>query len=193
MGVALAARTPISVSKSLLHVGSTRDWRRNVIPGLVAASWTCPGQKNHSLGEQWVVGQAAAGGERGLAWKFRRIHQSESLCWTPLEAQGLRIQLAVQGTWVQSLVQEDSTSHEATKPMCYPYTLELSSATRGITALYSWRESAHITKDPALKKNAWVGSNEVDETGAHYIERSKSERKAPIPHTNAYIWGLERW
>ena len=95
-GVALAGRNPTFLSKSLFHVGSTQDWRRNAIPG----------QKNHTLGEGWVVGQAAAGGERGSTGKFRRIHQSKTLCWTSLEAQGLRIHLAMQGTWVQSLVRK---------------------------------------------------------------------------------------
>ena len=32
----------------------------------------------------------------------------------------------------------------------------------------------------------------MDETGAHYTEWSKSERKTPIQYTNAYIWNLER-
>ena len=36
-------------------------------------------------------------------------------------------------------------------------------------------------------------SNEVDETGAYYTERSKLERKMPIQYINAYIWNLERW
>ena len=37
----------------------------------------------------------------------------------------------------------------------------------------------------------FYSSNEVDETGAHYTEWSKSERKTPIWYTNAYIWNLE--
>ena len=32
----------------------------------------------------------------------------------------------------------------------------------------------------------------MDETGAYYTERSKSERKTPIEYINAYIWNLER-
>ena len=32
----------------------------------------------------------------------------------------------------------------------------------------------------------------MDETGAYYTERSKSERKIPIQCINAYIWNLER-
>ena len=39
----------------------------------------------------------------------------------------------------------------------------------------------------------WINSNEVDETGAYYTEWNKSESKTPIPHTNTYIWNLERW
>ena len=43
------------------------------------------------------------------------------------------------------------------------------------------------------KECTWVSSNEVDETGAHYTEWSKSERKRQILHINAYIWNLEGW
>ena len=39
----------------------------------------------------------------------------------------------------------------------------------------------------------YISSNEVDETGAHYTERSKPERKTSIQYTNTYIWNLERW
>ena len=45
----------------------------------------------------------------------------------------------------------------------------------------------------AIKNNILISSNEVDETGADYTERSKPERKTPIQYTNAYIWNLERW
>ena len=43
------------------------------------------------------------------------------------------------------------------------------------------------------KEHIWISSNEVDETGAHYTEWSKSERKTPVQYINAYIWNLERW
>ena len=33
----------------------------------------------------------------------------------------------------------------------------------------------------------------MDETGAHFTEWSKPERKTPIHYTNAYTWNLERW
>ena len=39
----------------------------------------------------------------------------------PLVIQGLRIHLPMQGTHVQSLVQEDPTWLEATKPVCHNY------------------------------------------------------------------------
>ena len=45
----------------------------------------------------------------------------------------------------------------------------------------------------AIKKCIWISSNEVDEIGAYYTERSKSERKTPMQYINAYIWNLEGW
>ena len=53
----------------------------------------------------------------------------------------------------------------------------------------------------AIKKEyIWISSNEVNETGAYYIEWSKPERETPIQYaaaakslTNAYIRNLERW
>ena len=43
------------------------------------------------------------------------------------------------------------------------------------------------------KEHIWVSSNEVDETGAYYTERSKSERETQILYINTYIWNLEGW
>ena len=40
---------------------------------------------------------------------------------TSLVIQWLRICLPTEGTWVQSLVQEDPTCHRATKPVCHNY------------------------------------------------------------------------
>ena len=46
----------------------------------------------------------------------------------------------------------------------------------------------------AIKKECiWISSNEVDETGAYYIEWTKSERETPIQYINTYKWNLERW
>ena len=40
----------------------------------------------------------------------------KAMILTSLEVQWLRVCLPVQGTWIQSLVQEDPTCHRATKP-----------------------------------------------------------------------------
>ena len=45
----------------------------------------------------------------------------------------------------------------------------------------------------AIKKCIWISSNQVDETGAYYIEWSKLERKTPMTYINVYIRNLERW
>ena len=42
------------------------------------------------------------------------------------------------------------------------------------------------------KECIWISSNEVDETGGYYTERSKSERKTPIQYINTYIWNFKR-
>ena len=42
------------------------------------------------------------------------------------------------------------------------------------------------------KECIWVRSNEVDETGAYYTERSKSEKERQILCINAHVWNLER-
>ena len=41
--------------------------------------------------------------------------------WTSLVVQGIRIHLPMQGTWIQSLVQEDSLYERATEPRCHNY------------------------------------------------------------------------
>ena len=41
--------------------------------------------------------------------------------WTSVVAQWTRIHLPRQGTWVEYLVQEDSTCHTAAKPVCHNY------------------------------------------------------------------------
>ena len=43
------------------------------------------------------------------------------------------------------------------------------------------------------KEYIWISSNEVDETGAYYIEWSKPESKSPIQFTKENIWNLETW
>ena len=46
---------------------------------------------------------------------------------------------------------------------------------------------------PAIEKeHTWISSNEMDEPGACYTDRSKSERERQISCINAYMWNLER-
>ena len=49
------------------------------------------------------------------------LHKEIKSCWASLVVQWLRIRLPMQGTQVQSLVQEDPTCCEATKPMHHNY------------------------------------------------------------------------
>ena len=46
---------------------------------------------------------------------------SNNIDRTSLMVQWIRLRLPMQGTWVWSLVREDSTCHGATKPMCHSY------------------------------------------------------------------------
>ena len=47
----------------------------------------------------------------------RHIHIKKHVSWTTLAVQWLRIHLPTQGTWVRSLVREDSTCLGASKAM----------------------------------------------------------------------------
>ena len=48
-------------------------------------------------------------------------YEYKTTIWDFLVVQWLRIRLPMQGTQVRSLVREDPTCHEATKPVCYSY------------------------------------------------------------------------
>ena len=50
-----------------------------------------------------------------------------------------------------------------------------------------------MTQKMETKAESRISSNKVDETGAYYTERNKSERKTPIQYINTYIWNLEKW
>ena len=57
-----------------------------------------------------------------LSTKQKQTHRhGEQTCGTSLVAQWLRIHLPMQGTQVRSLVWEDPTCHEATKPVHHKY------------------------------------------------------------------------
>ena len=52
---------------------------------------------------------------------IRERYNQKVHCWMSLVEEWIRIHLPMQETWVRSLVQEDPTYHEATKPMCHNY------------------------------------------------------------------------
>ena len=54
---------------------------------------------------------------RDLQTHTNSMDHFKDALWISLMVQWLRIHLPVQGTWIQSLIQEDSTSQGATKPM----------------------------------------------------------------------------
>ena len=58
-------------------------------------------------------------------WKREAVHKDNRKKITgrtsPVVVQGLRIHPPMQGTWIRPLVQEDSTCHGATNPMCHNY------------------------------------------------------------------------
>ena len=53
---------------------------------------------------------------------LQRVRGARELdSWASVVAQWLRIHLAMKGTWVQSLVWEDPTCREASRPVCHDY------------------------------------------------------------------------
>ena len=65
----------------------------------------------------------------GIDWEFGTDmhvlqylrHLKIDMLGTSLVVQWLTVHLLMQGTWVQFLVQEDSTCHRANKPMSHNY------------------------------------------------------------------------
>ena len=69
---------------------------------------------------------------------FSMEHISESLWWTPLVVQCIRIYLPMQETWVQSLVQEDSICHRQLQAMHQNYLADAVVPTQPVCCTY-WR------------------------------------------------------
>ena len=93
-----------------------------------ALGWEDPlekGTANHSSILTWKTPWAEEPGklqsmrsQRVLYdWVTKSLSHTKINSGTSLVAQGIRIQLPVQGTWIQSLTGEDSTCHRATKPV----------------------------------------------------------------------------
>ena len=83
-----------------LHQKQNRRTSRGSISKIVKSSVF------HSIGLQR---------NRELMPKYKAIH------WASLVVQRTRIRLPMQGTWVQSVLQEDATSLRVTKPMRHNY------------------------------------------------------------------------
>ena len=99
-----------------------------------------------------------------IAWIYTHSKGTQTL--TSLVIQWLRICLQMQGTWVQSLVWENSTYSKATKPMSHNYwapALEpvlhkrsLCNTTRECPLLSTPRESPGQQQRPSTAKNKYI-------------------------------------
>ena len=98
----------------------------------------------------------------------------------------------MQGTWVQSLVRKIPQATGLLSP-CATHIPWSRALQQEESPLSTAREPAHSAKAPALKKDAfesvlmrWMKLDPI-------LQSEVSQRKAPIPFTNAYIWKLEQW
>ena len=113
--------------------------------------------------EEWQLTQ--------LSWPFRFLLRTFQV------AQGLKIHLPRQETWVWLLVQEDPTCRRATKPMCHHY---------WISAL-----------GPG-KRNYWVHAPQILKLArprVHAPQQEKSpqwEARAPQPESIPHSWQQEK-
>ena len=69
----------------------------------------------------WARPSGSWGSPLGSCWAVTWGWHSKVIPRPSLVVQGLRIHLTMQGTWVRSLVQEDSTYCKATKPVSHNY------------------------------------------------------------------------
>ena len=80
----------------------------------------------------------------------------ETVVQTSLVIQWLRICLPVQGTWIQSLAQEDSTCLGATKPMCHNYGVAASHSQHlKKVHMQQWRPSTVRKKKKNGERETW--------------------------------------
>ena len=92
------------------------------------ADWWLPAAGGTASGEWLLIDAEFLYGIMKMSWNWIVVIAAQ-LCkftknhWigTSLVAQWIRMCLPMQGTWVQSLVQEDSTCCRATKPVCCNY------------------------------------------------------------------------
>ena len=133
-------------------------------------AWIC---RNHSL----IIPNWKGGGESVSSWTHQclfprdcilrtKIVCSKYTIWASLVAQWLRIHLPMQGTRVQSLVQEDPRCRGATKPVCCNYwacALELASHNY-------WACAPQLLKPTRLEP---VLRNKRSHRNEEYVHRNK--------------------
>ena len=81
-----------------------------------SATWETPTLRYQTEAIQFLRPQVSRTGVFKYLYVFKIKHKGTSLV-----AQWLRVHLPVQGTWIWSLVQEDSTRHGPTKSMGHNY------------------------------------------------------------------------
>ena len=98
---------------------------------------------------------------------IRALSRTET--WTSLAVQWLRIRLTMQGTWVQSPVQEDLTCLRAIKPTLHNRRSHCSE--KPVTTTKSSPQSLQLEKWPQ-KSNSYQAEPKTDK----YINNEESER-----------------
>ena len=128
------------------------------------------------------------------------IHRNLLYSWTFFAAQWIRIRLLMQGTWVWSLVWEDSTCYRATKPVRHNYWRlhALGPASCNCLSLHAATTEAHMPRAcaPREKPPQWVACALQLESSpcSPQVEKSPCSSEDPAqPKSNRLeVEGLDR-
>ena len=124
---------------------------------------------------------------------YSRLHYSLESFRTSLVVQWIRIRLPMQGTWILSLVQEDSTCHGGAKLVCHNYwacVLQLLKSMRLESVLHNRR--SHHDEKPAYHKEESPLFTATREKPAHSNKTStdKKQRKRMVTSCFSYHMDL---
>ena len=131
--------------------------------------WTPPPHSPHpGLPHcRWILYQLSQLGFKTLGWLAFKKRRKDFPGW----AQWLRIHLSTQGTWVSTLIPEDSTCRGAAKPRCCNdwslCTQNLCLATKEVTA--TWSLCTPTKRSP--------GSQQLEKTCTQQRRPSRAEKK----------------
>ena len=125
----------------------------------------------------------------GVVWNSCHLERQSGITnttsGTSLVAQYVRLRLPMQGTWVRSLVREDSTCCRAAKPVCHNCwvcALELgATATRPECCNFT---ESHVSRVCALQKEKppqWEAFAPQLETSSHSLQLQKAHEKRRRP------------